>query len=422
VARFFSIFDRKITVRFSIRTIILLLLSAYAIWELYWYRHVGLSMIKWHTHLMLYVYLWFFGGGILYMLGRRYPSARSDNIFLLLSTTLFILFITEAALSITGSYLTYMERISHAYASPYSTQDRTHYHVWTPGGPHWLTKPEYSYIRPTNSLGFADPEWSKLKKTGEKRILALGDSFTEGDGAPYDSSWVAIFRQYLHTSGDSSFVMNAGVCGSDPCNNYIIYKDLLQPYHPDLIIQSMGSGDLIAEILLRGGLERFQRDGTVKYRPAPWWEPIYAVSYISRIFFRSAGYTELLRKNIVTAAETESITRSAEALFDAYADLCRKNGTNLIVVLHPERGEIENGQYNYDFSALLNHLRNIDHLTIIDLLPRYRNHISQTHTKTADYFWKLDGHHNSRGYKIMGELTFENIQPFLHDSIFSANK
>ena len=372
---------------------------------------------------MIYVYVWFGAFAILQFPTRRQSGPFFRNVFLLCTSVLFLFFLLETVLIMTGTYLTYMERLNHAYVSPYAYANSSPYNVWpTAGKPHWLTKPEYSYSRPTNSLGFADMEWPKSKRPGEKRILALGDSFTEGDGASYDSSYVAIFRQCLRAAGDSSYIMNAGICGSDPCNNYIIYRDLLQPYQPNVIIQSMGSGDLIAEILLRGGMERFQKDGTVKFRPAPWWEPIYAESYLSRIFFRSAGYTELLRKKDPSPPEIERITKSAMDLFDAYADLCRKNGTKLFIVLHPERNEVDNNQYNYNFTALIDHLRNTDHIEVLDLLPLYRSYIEAHHSHSADYFWKMDGHHNSKGYQMMAETTCQGLSPFLRDSAVAENK
>jgi lysophospholipase L1-like esterase len=60
--------------------------------------------------------------------------------------------------------------------------------------------------------------------------------------------------------------MNAGICGSDPCYDFMQLKDHLLAYQPDMIIQMISTNDASTDLQLRGGLERFQADGTVKYR------------------------------------------------------------------------------------------------------------------------------------------------------------
>lgn len=395
--------------------IFVLLLLCYTSWELYWYSHVGLAFIKWHTHPMVYVYIGF-AGSLLFKAFGKSPSNRVKNIALVSGTTLFSLFVIEVLFSLTGANKTYLEKASGHYQSLYEPFEKDYYHIWPSGKEHWLTKPEFSYWRPTNSLGFADMEWPVPKKPKHLRILSLGDSFTEGDGAPYDSSYVAILRRNLSASGDSVYVMNGGTCGSDPFNNYMNLKDRLIPYGPDIIIQSLGSGDMNTDILLRGGMERFQKDGTVKYLPAPWWEPIYALNYVSRIFFHAAGYSELLRKNTITPAEIKRVNESVKDLFTRYSTLCREHNIRLFIVLHPEKQEVEHNKYDYDLSPLLSYLASDTQVTVIDLLPSYRSYIEKSHSNVAEYYWKYDGHHNSKGYKMMAETTWQNIGPALKDS------
>jgi lysophospholipase L1-like esterase len=420
VNKFLSLFDKKIII--PAYAFVLAPFGAYLLWELYWCISVGYPFIKWHTHLMPFIYLILADLFILRFLSKKAYSPTFKNILLLCISVLLALFIAESFLSVTGINKTYMEQINGNYVSPYTPQDKSHYHVWTPGKPHWITKPEYSFWRPTNSLGFADEEWRISKKPKEKRLLALGDSFTEGDGAAYDSNYVSLLRTKLNTTEDSFYVMNAGVCGSDPFNNFIILRDLLLAYKPDVIIQSLGSGDMNADIMLRGGMERFISDGSLKYRPAPWWEPIYAMSYISRIFFKKMGYNEMLRHDGQTQAETERVEKSTRELFALYAELCKKNGITCVVVLHPERNEIQSNKYNYEFSPLVRYLSSDLHIQVVDLLPSYQSYIKSAHASDADYFWSRDGHHNSLGYKMMAETTFDNIWPMISDTISPQNK
>jgi hypothetical protein len=106
---------------------------------------------------------------------------------------------------------------------------------------------------------------------------------------------VALLKQKFLAADDSVDLMNAGVCGSDPFENYMNFKNRLQIYKPQLIIQTLTTTDITTDSRLCGGMERFQENETVKYKAAPWWEPLYAFSYISRLFFKMAGYNELLQ-------------------------------------------------------------------------------------------------------------------------------
>jgi hypothetical protein len=231
----FKKFSYQIQFSFSPFYFICITSLLYLIWEIYWYTEVGLSFIKWHTHLMPYVYFEILG---LIMLSiPKKLSSRTRNIFLAFSSLILACFFIESLLIITGLEETNRERFFGYYQSDNSVQHRNYYHAWRPNQNYWLKTPEFSYPRKANSLGFADMEWPIMKKSHEKRILALGDSFTEGDGTPYDSSYVAILRTELNVLADSFYVMNAGACGSDPFYNYVNLKDRLLTYQPDIIIQ-----------------------------------------------------------------------------------------------------------------------------------------------------------------------------------------
>jgi lysophospholipase L1-like esterase len=414
--RFFSLFDKKIAV--PVYVFIVIPLLAYWGWETYWATQVGYLFIKWHTHLMPFVYIGFIGIYLLKILYQKYQSQKLKYIFLLSASLLLSFFIAETFFVFTGVNKVYIEKISGVYVSSYLSIDKNHYHVWPPGKPHKIIKPYYCFWYPTNSLGFSDEEWRKNKTPGEKRILALGDSFTEGDGAPYDSSYVASLRRLLISHGDSSYyVLNGGISGSDPFNNYINLKGLLLPYKPDFIIQSWSSSDM-EELLMRGGLERFQKDGTVKFMTAPWWEPVYAVSYVSRVFFNLAGYDQVLRKKgPMSATEKERIDQSVKDLFTQYKALCLQNNIKMVIVLHPEQGEVETNKYDYDLGLVIHYLTSDLQIRVVDLLPAYRSYIKNNHREPAAYYWKYDGHHNSRGYAMMAETTLDEIRSNLSDTM-----
>jgi lysophospholipase L1-like esterase len=414
--RRFQVTIPEVKLRISPWFIVLLFIGAYIAWEGYWYSKVGLPFIKWHTHLAVYVIIWMLGAVFFKVLQIWFNDKRIADFFLSFTALVFTLFVVEIVLIFTGTTKTYLEKMHGQYYSQYVPQDTSYYHAWRPNVEHWIRKPEFTYWRPTNSLGLGDEEWTVAVDKGHKRIMALGDSFTEGDGAPYDSSYVAILKTMFSASGDSAYWMNAGVMGSDPFFNYIMLKDKLLKYKPDVVIQTLSTQDLLDDIALRGGMERFRADGKLQFKPAPWWEPVYAVNYVIRLFFSAAGYNSILQKNEFSDVQIQQFDSMVIALFDNYAKLCSDNGIKLFVILRPDKSDLTKDAYCYDFTTILRSLRSDSRLTVIDLLPLYKTYFA-THNTTADtYFWPLDGHHNSKGYHLMATTMYTALAPLLADS------
>ncbi len=414
--RRFQVTIPEVKFRINLWLVVSLFVAAYVAWEAYWYSKVGLQFIKWHTHLSLYIIIWLLGAALFKIEQFFFNHKRIADFFLSFTTLVFTLFVIEVVLTITGTTKTYLEKMHGQYFSQYAPQDTSYYHAWRPNVEHWVIKPEFTYRRPTNSLGLGDDEWTIAAGKGPKRIMALGDSFTEGDGAPYDSSYVAILKTMFTASGDTSYWMNAGVMGSDPFFNYIMLKDKLLKYKPDVVIQTLSTQDLLDDITLRGGMERFRADGKLQFKPAPWWEPIYAVNYVVRLFFSAAGYNSILQKNEFNEEEKQRFDSMVIALFNDYAELCSNNGIKLFVVLRPDKSDLVKGTYYYDFSAILDKLRGDSRVIVIDLLPLYKASLAKYNTTADPYFWPLDGHHNSKGYHLMATTMYTALAPLLIDS------
>ena len=403
------------TFKYLLFFLIVPVLIAYLVWEIYWYSRVNLLCVKWHTHLAFPVYLFLIGNLIIRAIGKRTVPSAIPGLITAYSSLIFTLFIVEVMLMVSDKYKTNLEKQLGYYYSQYQTLQNKRYHIWTTT-PHFIEKKEFVYWRPTNNEGLADSNWTTTSTPGTKRIMAIGDSFTEGDGAPFDSTYPVFLKQNLLKLGDSIYMMNAGVCGSDPFYNYIHLKEKLLLYKPDIIIQTLSSSDIENDFMTRGGLERFNGP-SVSYRTPPIAEPLYAISYVSRIFYHAAGYNELFLKPDAIDKMRPEIDSSFTALFNEYSNLCRQKGIKLVVVLRPDINEIVDNAYSYDLTTILTGLKADKDITVIDLLGRYKNYIQATNTRPGNYYWQLDKHHNAKGYQMLATVLTPDIHALLIDTI-----
>ncbi|HRG88028.1 MAG TPA: hypothetical protein PLW44_03350 [Chitinophagales bacterium] len=371
-----------------------LLIAASVVWVVYMvsqymaYIRLGWDFVSWHLHLAPYVLL------LLVWLFARCKATKTSNALTAILSVIITLFVIELGLTIALTTPLY---------NKFKYDKYNYYHTWPTGQKtHQLATSEFSYTRPTNSLGFADKEWS-LSKQGKKRVIALGDSFTEGDGAPADSAFPVLLQQLLNADKDSTDweVLNAGTCGSDPVFDFEKLNGLLLPYQPDIVLQVVSSRDFTSDIQKRGGFERFQPDKTIQCKPLPWWFYPCAISNICQMAvgaFHYMGYA---------SADEHLIKQTGQQLVSGYSTLAQQQKFKFFLVLMPYREELENQKCTYNFAELINNLP--PDIKVIDLLPAYRKWLALHHKKTADVYWTYDGHHNSTGYVMMAECIAQQL-------------
>lgn len=328
-----------------------------------------------------------------------HPSSRR-NVRLAIAALYVGVCLAEALLRVTHIHTTYLERRGgpfSLYASYYAAHEIGWYHVRPSKETCFLRSPEFSFERTTNSLGLSDKEPPADKKPGEYRIIALGDSFTEGDGAPEESAWPRVLKASLERANPAVPIscINAGVSGSDPFFEYVLLRDLLLPLRPDLVIVAIN--EEASEIMVRGGMERFKPDGTVQYKNPPSWEWLYASSHIARLVtHRLLGYDYLFFNPAQRALERDKAVLLIEQSVRMLQRLAEENHFTLLVVCHPLQYEVERGSFEY-LSTILAACRTygIEHL---DMLEYFLAVEKIGRDNAGAYYWAHDGHHNARGY------------------------
>lgn len=327
---------------------------------------------------------------------------KKIHLNLLLTVTVFfiLIFITESVLRF-SILRTYSEKNESLYKSPYSSENKGWYKVRMSNSSFVLSTSEYSFSRKTNSLGLSDIEPPVEKDTNEFLIIGLGDSFTEGDGTDSDSTWLKFLERSLNndTAKKTRFI-NAGICGSDPFYEFVLLRDKLLQYHPDLVIAALGYE--IDDIICRGGMERFQKNGSVKYKNPPWWENIFALSYLFRLgahAFFDINYLLLPPEKHKAACEV-AISQLKESI-DLFNVLSKNNDFNLLFVFYPMKDEVINKNFIY-WNEIISHAKSKGSETV-NLLDYYVKEVGITNKNIEKYYWTKDGHHKAAGYQAFAQ-------------------
>lgn len=104
----------------------------------------------------------------------------------------------------------------------------------------WRQSRDFKIEYQINSLGLREREITEEKPKGVKRILLLGDSFTEGTGVSLE----ATFGKQLEGLLDLE-VINAGVSGYSTLHEYLWLKERGFKLQPDLVILNVNETDLV---------------------------------------------------------------------------------------------------------------------------------------------------------------------------------
>lgn len=319
-------------------------------------------------------------------------------------STFIVLFIGDLIIRLSGIMQTYPERADGNYFAIANHEKLdSWYWVHTPNTTISNQKKEFLFSRKVNSLGLSELEISKSK--GSKfRILAIGDSFTEGVGTSYKKSWVKQMETRWKSKNVQS--INAGVGGSDPLYSYALYRDKLIDYQPNIVILTINSSD-ITDISTRGGFERFHADGTAGHS-APSWEWVYATNHLFRLFIHGAlGYTPSLVRGVKSDERMERSVDLIKKVISLLKNLTTKENSKLLIVLQPSFHELINGKHTPFFGekGLENHMRS-NKIEFINVAPTILN----SKKEASEYYYPLDTHFNEKGYALFGNAVYEKVE------------
>lgn len=319
----------------------------------------------------------------------------------ILLSIVFVLSAVEIFLRIDGRYQLYHEKNNQRYFSQYSVRTNPE-HLFRLAGHDSLVFPKKEFVekRKVNRIGFTDHrELSAIDTSSETiRILALGDSFTEGMGAEYEESWPSVMEELLNSSESSNkfIVYNAGISGCDPFFSYQNLKFLFPHIKPGIVILLMNTTDY-TDVYFRGGWERFKENNQVVYsRQAPWWEYYYAKLHVARMLVDWLDYNIFLTRDPYEQAIMSTFPIIKQAV-DSFRTFSTTHHSAFIPVFNPIPTYHSEQQYSQDSIFVRNFIAP-DNPNFLDLTP-----IVRQHRYDKDYFWQYDNHCTAKGYRLFAD-------------------
>ncbi len=122
----------------------------------------------------------------------------------------------------------------------------------TPNFSGFHRSPEFNVEIRTNSAGFRDREYS-ARDSSRAKILVIGDSFTFGHGCPAEAAYPEVLEDLLNSryggAGGEIEVVNAGVGGYDIDHYHDLLTEHHSTYQPDLVVVGFFFGNDFARRL-----------------------------------------------------------------------------------------------------------------------------------------------------------------------------
>jgi lysophospholipase L1-like esterase len=289
---------------------------------------------------------------------------------------------------------------------------------------------EYKLV--TNSLGFKDSKKRAIQPdTPKKRILFIGDSFTEGLGMPYEKTFVGLVDKNVdHEKVD---ILNAAVVSYSPKIYYYKTKYLLENKHLKInelfvfIDISDIYNELEYEIFEPQENQRislspviqyasdFLRHNSFLYNVAKY----YYGQYQNRHKLDSLNFVTEHREEANFWTLNENVYRKwgekgvqlAEKHIQLLTDLCKAHNIKMTIAVYPWQNELYFGNRNSRQVQIWRDFSDRNGINFISYYPDFFNApIPGTpyskvtpHQIVENYFIPGDIHWNENGHRLIAE-------------------
>ena len=201
----------------------------------------------------------------------------------------------------------------------------------------------------TNGAGFRERSFSDVKAPGTYRIVAVGDSFTYGNGIRNDERYTEILQKGLP---DSFEVLNFGTAGANTPQHLDTIANVVLPLKPDFVILQWYVNDVEGHdstgrptyhsLLPFSALHGWLIDASAFYTVAnmQWaqWQVALGMT---------PTYADYLRRRMGDPNGPDA--RADRATLVALIEACRRQGVAIGMVLFPDTGAPIDANYPFAY-------------------------------------------------------------------------
>jgi hypothetical protein len=255
----------------------------------------------------------------------------------------------------------------------------------------------------TNSLGFRDLEFPVHKPARERRILAIGDSFTFGSGVPLEDCWVQVLEGLLETEwGRPVEVINGGFAsGSFWPPGYVdwLASDGLA-FEPDMVVLGFCLNDVDPLIPM------LSYPGSA---PEPW---LGGISMLLNDLQKAIEDRRLQQMRDAAGMDFAEVVKHHPGPWEecrtaclAMRGLLAERDIPFVVVVFPMLSELGDAYPYKQLHAMVDAFFKDHGIDYLDLLPRFRGL-----DETELWVHPTDQHPNDVASRMVAEGIFEYLR------------
>jgi GDSL-like Lipase/Acylhydrolase family len=286
---------------------------------------------------------------------------------------------------------------------------------------------EYDVAVRVNSQGFrADREYAEVPPPGVTRVVAVGDSFTYGQGVEAHEAFPALLERSL----PAAEVVNLGVAGYGTDQQLLMLESRGLRFRPDVVVLGLYMTNV------------FRNDDPVH---GPFAKPVFrrgadGALVLANVPVPAAGAAAVPRETGLVARSRllgkvwdrleyrgfGEVWEVTEEILERFAAVSGKAGARLVVVVIPTEGAIHGGSVGRALQAqslrrLMATLPEGAHVTAVDTTPA----LLAAREKGELLYFSVDGHLTAAGHRVVAReilRTWPSIGPQGETAAQSASR
>jgi hypothetical protein len=294
---------------------------------------------------------------------------------------------------------------------------------------------EFSITYEINSEGMRDPNTylGKPRDTTKIRILAVGDSFTYGEGSEQEDTWLSRLERDVKAKGKTIEIVKAGVSAYDQYQEYMYLKEIIGLYKPDYVLLGFLANDVmgnkpLAERSMPGNLQKQDEGGHEKSRSGSFnliknfqtlalaKKIVLSNDALYRSMYESTGRADYFKKADKRSPEVLSQFNITAELFRQIDSLCEANGAPLIIASIPQFYEVLGENKNDIDIEIMDHefmplALKWGFRWIPTLSEFQKGYVSGTKTH-----YRVDGHLTPQGNEILAGVVKPQLEKILNEN------